>query len=291
MCGLFGMFDTKGFCSGKERAQIIHALACESEVRGTDATGIAYNPSGQMYIKKRPVKASKFKFKIPDDATAVIGHTRMSTQGTELFNFNNHPFQRRIGSQRFALAHNGIIHNDDKLRDDKKLPKSKIETDSFVMVQLLEKENKINHKSLKKTAEALRGTFTFTVMDDHNRKTGLYLYASTKDILRKAILEIPFLKCDRQEVNVADGEIMSIDSSGNISRSKFDISHLAPHYSYYDRYYSYLYEPVTYHKNDKYIDEIKSVAASFGYTGEDIDMLIHEGFEPMEIEEYLYALN
>ena len=55
MCGLFGMFDTKGFYSGKERAQIIHALACESEVRGTDATGIAYNLSGQMHIKKRPI--------------------------------------------------------------------------------------------------------------------------------------------------------------------------------------------------------------------------------------------
>ena len=306
MCGLFGMFDTKGIYSGKERAQIVHALACESEVRGTDATGIAYNVHGQMQIKKRAVKASKLKFKIPEVSRAVVGHTRMSTQGTELFNFNNHPFYGRAGVQKFVLAHNGVIHNDEVLRREKELPKTKIETDSFVMVQLIEKQNKIDHESLKETAEALRGTFTFTVMDDHNRiyfvkgnnplciyhypSTGLYLYASTKEILEKAILNIPILCGTHYEVMVSDGEIMSIDSSGKTTRSHFDVSNLASRFSYYDSYYSYLYEPAYRRKNTRYIDELKSVAAYFGYTGEDIDMLIDEGIDPMEIEDYLYGL-
>ena len=39
----------------------------------------------------------------------------MTTQGNERFNYNNHPFWGKIGDTPFALAHNGILTNDDEL--------------------------------------------------------------------------------------------------------------------------------------------------------------------------------
>lgn len=38
-----------------------------------------------------------------------------------------------------------------------------------------------------------------------------------------------------------------------------------------------------------YIDDLKSVAKTFGYDEETIDALMEEGFTPDEIEEYSYC--
>ena len=68
----------------------------------------------------------------------MMGHTRMATQGNCRKNYNNHPFPGRAGGQAFALAHNGVLSNDDILRRKLALPETKIETDSYVAVQLIE---------------------------------------------------------------------------------------------------------------------------------------------------------
>ena len=39
-----------------------------------------------------------------------------------------------------------------------------------------------------------------------------------------------------------------------------------------------------------YIDELRSVASYQGYSSEDIDTLLNEGFTPEEIEEYIYCM-
>ncbi len=64
--------------------------------------------------------------------------TSHATQGEVKKNYNNHPFFGNCKNLKFALAHNGIITNDDILRKEHKLPKTKIETDSYIAVQLLE---------------------------------------------------------------------------------------------------------------------------------------------------------
>ena len=40
-----------------------------------------------------------------------------------------------------------------------------------------------------------------------------------------------------------------------------------------------------------YIEDLKSVAAYQGYSPEDIDELLENGFAPEEIEEYIYCMN
>lgn len=64
---------------------------------------------------------------------------------------------------RFALAHNGVLVNDKELRKKDHLPKTKIETDSYIAVQLLEYKKLLNEESIKFMAEALEGSFSFSI--------------------------------------------------------------------------------------------------------------------------------
>ena len=134
MCFLFGMIDCNGRFRSKQKSRILSILATESEERGTDATGIAYCTHDHLSIYKRPLEARRLRFRIPKDSKAIMGHTRMATQGNAGKNRNNHPFLGKAAGETFALAHNGILYNDKYLRRSNHLPKTKIETDSSIAV-------------------------------------------------------------------------------------------------------------------------------------------------------------
>ena len=89
-------------------------LANASEVREHHAAGIAYNKDDVLTIFKRPKPAHKLHFRIPQRTAAVMGHTRLTTQGDQKFNYNNHPFRGHAATD-FALAHNGVLYNDNQL--------------------------------------------------------------------------------------------------------------------------------------------------------------------------------
>ena len=153
MCCLFGLLDYWNIFTAKDKNTILSVLSTECEVRGTDATGIAYNSNGRLSIYKRPQPAYRVLYNIPKGVKYVMGHTRMTTQGSEKKNYNNHPFYGYIPSGRFALAHNGILHNDGRLRKTEALPLTKIKTDSYVAVQMIEKQGILDLGSLKNMAE------------------------------------------------------------------------------------------------------------------------------------------
>ena len=90
MCAVFGFLDYKGKISNAVLKKLIHYLSVAAEVRGTDATGIAYVRDGSMVTYKKPKPAHKVKLFFPRDTRAVIGHTRFTTQGSEKRNCNNH---------------------------------------------------------------------------------------------------------------------------------------------------------------------------------------------------------
>jgi len=206
MCCLWGMIDRNGLFSGKERSRILSVLATECEARGTDATGIAYNSGGRMRVYKRPLPAHLMRFKVSNDAKVIMGHTRMTTQGSEKRNWNNHPFLGRMGNLQVALAHNGVLYNDKSLRRSMKLPDTHIETDSYIALQLLEKKGTLDFDSLKEMAEKVEGSFSFTVLDGEDNlyfikgdnplclydfpDSGILFYASTREILDKAIKKL-----------------------------------------------------------------------------------------------------
>lgn len=59
MCSLFGLIDFKGVLNTHTKNKILNTLARECQVRGTDATGIAYNFNDRLRIYKRPDSRSK----------------------------------------------------------------------------------------------------------------------------------------------------------------------------------------------------------------------------------------
>lgn len=135
MCCLFGILDYNHSLSRRQMNRLLSVLSTACEARGTDATGIAYNFSGKLRIYKRPLPAHIMRYNVPDGVSAVMGHTRMATQGSEKLNFNNHPFHGKANVS-FALAHNGVIYNDEQIRKTENLPLTHIETDSYIAVSL-----------------------------------------------------------------------------------------------------------------------------------------------------------
>ena len=237
MCAIFGLVNYRHLISKKHLKTLINRLAVASEVRGTDASGIAYVKNGKLVIYKRPLPAHKMHFSVPSDTTIVTGHTRFTTQGSAELNFNNHPFMGKTEEGRFALCHNGILYNDEELAKTERLPETPIQTDSYVAVQLIEKQRSLDFASIARMSEKVRGTFVFTMLDDDNtlyiskgdnpicllhfKELGLYVYSSTPDIMREALTGSFLEKYDFEEISVEEGDIIRIDRDGHLSRSNF----------------------------------------------------------------------
>jgi len=202
---LFGFMDYKRKQPISLLSSLYELLAKECEERGTSASGVAYLDKERLQIFKKPIRASKLDFKIPQNVHTVMGHTRLTTQGSEKKNYNNHPFQGRSGKHDFALAHNGMIWNDKSLRKENGLSNTKIETDSYVIAQLLEENDGITSENISKVMDLLEGSFTVSILDSAEilylikgcnplsivnfRDEGLLVYASTESILWRALID------------------------------------------------------------------------------------------------------
>lgn len=299
MCCLFGMVDYGNVWNPREKTKILSVLSQECEVRGTDATGISYNSKGQMNVLKRPVPAHKFHFRIPKDTQVVMGHTRLTTQGNEKFNYNNHPFFGECQQGIFSVSHNGVLHNEEQLKHTERLPPTHIQTDSYVIVQLLEKYGTLNFDSLKKTAEKLEGSFTFTVLDKENNLyivkgdnplccyhfNGHYIYASTKEILRCALGRLGMLDYPHSEIPISCGDILKIDAKGRTTLAHFDTSYFERwNYQQYFTYHPY----ATVLDDMDYEEELLEYGKHLGLTREDVHLLLQSGYDFYGIEELLY---
>lgn len=65
MCCLFGMIDYGSGLTAQQRNKVVSVLAAESEERGRDAAGIAYNTAGRLHICKRPAPPTSCGFACP----------------------------------------------------------------------------------------------------------------------------------------------------------------------------------------------------------------------------------
>lgn len=311
MCGLFGFINYSGE-KFKDLADLTNSLAEQSAIRGTDATGISFCKMGCVNVIKESKSALVHKFKHSDEIRSLIGHTRHSTQGSEKKNYNNHPFSGKTKNARFSLAHNGVLMNDKELRKKLNLPKTKIETDSFIAVQLIESRKFLDFNNIKFMAEKIEGSFSFSILDDRNNvylvkgdsplhilhfpKLKMYIYASTEEILYKALVDFPpvfkALKSgDFKEINISEGDILKIRPDGAVEKSKFE-------YSYYLGRDWWDYRPYTFslgrtntYTQNEYIKDLKSIASCYGYSPDDVDKLLKNGFTPTEIEEYLFCMD
>lgn len=297
MCALFGWLDYKHIVPYKVLKKLTQALANAAEERGTDAAGISYIRDGQVVIYKRPKPAHKIHFNAPDGTIAIMGHTRLTTQGNQKFNQNNHPFPGHADKE-FSFAHNGVLYNDTELRKEKNFPATHIETDSYVAVQLIEQQKKLDFNSLKNMAETVQGNFTFTVLDEDNslyiikgsnpmcllhfEMLGLYVYASTESIMKNALKKVNMLSFPYTRIKTVNGDILKIDSMGTINRSEFKIKEDF-RYASFMRYYDDL-EDDYYTQHEQILLEM---CGCYGIDEDDVIMLLDYGYSADEIEDML----
>ena len=298
MCALFGWLDYKHITPYKVLKKLTQALANTAEERGTDAAGISYIRDGKITIFKRPKPAHKIRFNAPDTTTAIMGHTRLTTQGNQKFNQNNHPFPGHADKE-FSFAHNGVLYNDVELRKEKNLPDTHIETDSYIAVQLIEQQKKLDFNSLKNMAETVQGNFTFTVLDDDNslyiikgsnpmcllhfEELGIYIYASTESIMKNALKKVGLHNFPHTKIETAHGDIIRINSNGIITRSEFERKENFRYASWLK--YSYDdFEDDYYNQHEQLLLEM---CGCYGIDEDDIIMLLDYGYSADEIEDML----
>jgi len=306
MCALYGWLDCGKKLPHKLLKKLTQALANAAEERGTDAAGISYVKNGHVTIYKRPKPAHKIKFNIPENTVAVMGHTRLATQGDKENNYNNHPFPGHANKD-FAFAHNGVLYNDTSLRKSRNLPKTKIETDSYIAVQLIEKQGKLDFNSLKNMAEDVMGNFIFTILYENNtlyfvkgnnplyliylERFGLYIYASTKSIMDKALKAVGLQYEKPTIIQTCEGDIISINSDGKIDSSRFTPEDYSFLHTTRSRYNIPQYAGWYDWEEDEYCgytDEeelLLDTCNCYGADEEDVILLLDYGYTAMEIEE------
>ena len=292
MCALFGWLDYKGIVPYRVLKKLTQALANAAEERGTDAAGISYVQNGKVVIFKRPKAAHKLHFNVPEGTKAIMGHTRMTTQGNQKYNYNNHPFPGIAGNTSLAFAHNGVLWNDKELRSEKKLPDTHIETDSYIAVQLIESKHKLDFDSLKYMAETVEGNFTFTVLDQFNslyiikgsnpmyllhfKSLGIYVYASTESIMKAALRRLGFHKFASEKIDTIEGDIIRIDKCGEITRSQFEPK------IYRSKYMNWYDDEPYYNVHEEIL---LAYCGCYGVDSEDVELLLEYGYTCDEIEE------
>ena len=298
MCALFGWLDCGKKLPHKLLKKFTQELANAAEERGTDARGISYVNNGKVTIYKKAKPAHKMKFNFPEGTTAVMGHTRLTTQGNQKYNFNNHPFYGKADKE-FAFAHNGVLYNDKTLRKEKNLPDTHIETDSYVAVQLIEQQRKLDFESLKSMAETVSGSFCFTALDEYNslyivkgsnpmcllhfEELGLYIYASTETIMTKALKKAGLHKMQCYRIEVNEGDIIKLDYNGNLSCSQFEIKDNFKCNKWFGWYKDFEDDDL-YNEHEQMLLEICSY---YGIDEDDVLLLLDYGYTADEIEDML----
>ena len=186
-----------------------------------------------------------------------------------------------------------MIHNDKALRCSHSLPDTKIETDSYIAVQLLEQEKEVTLHTVKTMAETVQGSFTFSVLRDdstlflvkgsnpltiwHFPDLGLYVYASTEEILLNAVRTAKIQENFRK-VKMPSETILQISPDGSTSSIGFDISE--GYFSKYQwRFYDWLEEEES-EEDFMLSDEDDSLE-------DDITLLMYWGYSSREIDELL----
>jgi asparagine synthetase B (glutamine-hydrolysing) len=119
MCGIFGVVAAR---DASKTEDLLRALFRLSESRGKEASGIAAIAGDVIHVLKSPVPSTEllrtktyasYVERVVDQPrrVAVIGHSRLVTNGAQTEHANNQP----VCVDDIAGVHNGIIVNEDQL--------------------------------------------------------------------------------------------------------------------------------------------------------------------------------
>ena len=160
MCGIVGYIGKNDSIK-----PVIEGLS-RLEYRGYDSAGISYKESSDIITLKKEGKLDNLKSEIKKhniNSKIAIGHTRWATHG-EVNDVNAHPHQNEL----FAIVHNGIIENADRIKSElssKYSYKSQTDTENFLNL-LTSKYEKLNdvRSAVLETFKEIEGNSAFVVM-------------------------------------------------------------------------------------------------------------------------------
>lgn len=196
MCGISGFSLSYG--SKINARKLAHALLCEIESRGSQASGVAWQSEHASGVFKDAVRGSQLSLRaLPKRASSVILHTRYATHGATSVSANNHPVSSPDGN--IALVHNGVIYNHELVRKQFsfKLP----EVDTSVIPAILQKFG-------SERFDMLDGDASVAWLDESDRGVlrvgrvshsplvvaqlvdGSFVFASTEVLLRDALTRV-----------------------------------------------------------------------------------------------------
>lgn len=258
----------------------------------------------KMLINKKGVQLAMWGAlgsKITEELEGAIGKIDITTNKLTAF--------MPVSKDMLDAGPAWIDANDSMLALQQHLPSTKVETDSYVAVQLLEKAGKLDFNALAEMAEQLEGTFSFTVLDSSNTLffvrgnnplciarfagSGLVCYASTGEILLKALRQASFLSGTCDVIPIEEGEILSLNATGKIKRSTFDTEKLnRPRFvpSFFSAPYGYRGWFSDCEENgfgNDALTPLLEISHSMGYTEDEVFCLLDAGFCEEEIEEML----
>jgi len=220
MCGIIG------YCGAKAAVPVVIEGLKHLEYRGYDSAGIACLQDGELVIKKDVGKVEDVIQKhnlasLP--GTIAIGHTRWATHGA-VTRLNAHPHSDC--ATRLAVVHNGIIENNQELRQElvKLGHEFASETDTEVISHLLEDELK-KGRSLEQAvldiSPKLQGSYAFVVisLDDPEKIVGtrrnnpLIVGVNAPDYY-VASDALAFCRYTNQVVTLEDNEVVMLTHKG-----------------------------------------------------------------------------
>ncbi len=174
MCGIIG------YAGGRNTAEVLLGGLKKLEYRGYDSAGIALMRNGDVAIYKTHGKVAALEAQVAQKNTAGadvgIGHTRWATHGAPE-DVNAHPHR----SGKVVLVHNGIIENEQELRQalakEGHFPVSDTDTELIAM-QIDHLYDGDPQKAIRQAVSELEGSYALGILfEDRPRE----LYALRKD--------------------------------------------------------------------------------------------------------------
>jgi len=165
MCGI------TGYIGSRDAYPIVIKGLQRLEYRGYDSAGVLLYDGSNAQVYKTKGKVADLQAVVPDlqqKGTICIGHTRWATHGVPN-DVNSHPHVSNSGD--LAIVHNGIIENYDTIKAEltQRGYTFKSDTDTEVLVNLIEEVQKVNQCKLGKAVQlALNeviGAYAIAVFD------------------------------------------------------------------------------------------------------------------------------
>lgn len=180
MCGIWGLVGQR-IANKHEIRSAVEKLFVLSESRGKEASGISGLSNGAIISLKMAEPASKLikkqafdKFmedilNVDQERFAVIGHSRLATNGSEANNENNQP----VVTDRISVVHNGIIVNVDQLWNDNPDLNRQTELDTEILGKIITKKierGKTEADAVREAYKSIQGTASTLIISEKSKK-------------------------------------------------------------------------------------------------------------------------